>query len=119
MLNLFAKAAGAPRFGVKLDPRTTGLLTAPLRGALRAAAGRAAARDLALAELGIPPRTLAYVNPPRFDCRQAKAVLDRHGVTVPELESYAGRLCEYWERHLDPERVRTTRSRARSAASAC
>jgi NAD(P)-dependent dehydrogenase (short-subunit alcohol dehydrogenase family) len=102
VLNLFAKAAGAPRFGVKLDPRTTGVLTAPLRGALRVLPGAERLTNLALAELGIPPRVLAYVSPPRFDCRGAKAVLDRHGVAVPELESYAARLYEYWERHLDP-----------------
>ena len=102
VLNLFARAAGAPRFGVKLDPRTTGLLTAPLRAALRVLPGAERLTHLALAELGIPARILAYVNPPRFDCRQAKSVLDHHGVTVPELESYAGRLYEYWERHLDP-----------------
>ena len=102
VLNLFARAAGAPRFGMKLDQRTTSLLTAPLRGALRVLPGAERLAHLALAELGIPPRILAYVNPPRFDCRQAKTVLDRRGVTVPALESYAGRLYEYWERHLDP-----------------
>jgi NAD(P)-dependent dehydrogenase (short-subunit alcohol dehydrogenase family) len=87
---------------MKLDQRTTGLLTAPLRGALRLLPGAQRLSDLALAELGIPSRILAYVDPPLFDCRQAKAVLDRHGVAVPELESYAARLYEYWERHLDP-----------------
>jgi NAD(P)-dependent dehydrogenase (short-subunit alcohol dehydrogenase family) len=102
VLYLFGKAAGAPRFAVRLDPRTTGLLTAPLRGALALLPGAERLSDLALAELGIPPRILAYVNPPRFDCRGAKAVLDRHGVQVPELERYAGRLYEYWEHHLDP-----------------
>jgi NAD(P)-dependent dehydrogenase (short-subunit alcohol dehydrogenase family) len=103
VLNLFAKAAGAPRFAVRLDTRTTGLLTAPLRGALALLPGAQRLSDLALAELGIPSRTLAYVDPPRFDCRRAKAVLDRHGVHVPELASYAGRLWDFWERHLDPE----------------
>jgi thioester reductase-like protein len=103
VLNLFAKAAGAPRFRVRLDTRTTGLLTAPLRGALALLPGAQRLGDLALAELGIPPRTLAYIDPPRFDCRRAKAVLDRHGVHVPALESYAGRLWDFWERHLDPE----------------
>ena len=103
VLNLFAKAAGAPRFRVRLDTRTTGLLTAPLRGALALLPGAQRLSDLALAELGIPPRTLAYIDPPRFDCRRAKAVLDRHGVHVPALESYAGRLWDFWERHLDPE----------------
>jgi NAD(P)-dependent dehydrogenase (short-subunit alcohol dehydrogenase family) len=102
VLNLFAKAAGAPRFGLRLEPRATALLTAPLRGALALLPGAQRVSDLTLAELGIPPRVLSYIDPPRFDCRGAKAVLDRHGVTVPALESYAGRLWDYWERHLDP-----------------
>ena len=101
-LNLFAKAAGAPRFRMRFDRRATELLTAPLRGALATLPGAERLAHLALAQLGIPPRVLAYVNPPRFDCRRAKAVLDRHGVAVPPLESYAARLYEYWERHLDP-----------------
>src|SRR5262245_27357801 len=58
VLNLFAKAAGAPRFGVRLDARTTGLLTAPLRGALAVLPGAERLSSLALAELGIPPRVL-------------------------------------------------------------
>ena len=103
VLNLFAKAAGAPRFRARLDTRTTGLLTAPLRGALRVLPGAERLSNLALAELGVPPRTLAYIDPPRFDCRRAKAVLDRHDVRAPELASYAGRLWDFWERHLDPE----------------
>ena len=114
VLNLFARAAGAPRFGVRLDTRTTGLLTAPLRGALAVLPGAERLSHLALAELGIPPRVLAYINPPRFDCRQAKAVLDRRGVSLPELESYAGRLWEYWERHLDPEATDQALARALS-----
>ncbi len=103
VLNLFAKAAGAPRFAVRLGSRATALASAPLRAALGVLPPAQRVSDLVLAELGIPPRTLAYLEPPRFDCREAKRVLDRHGVRVPDLASYAPRLWEYWERHLDPE----------------
>jgi NAD(P)-dependent dehydrogenase (short-subunit alcohol dehydrogenase family) len=103
VLNLFAKAAGAPRFGLRLGTRATALASAPLRAALAVLPPAQRVSDLVLAELGIPPRTLAYLEPPRFDCREAKRVLDRHGVRVPDLASYAPRLWEYWERHLDPE----------------
>ncbi|MEN8159244.1 MAG: SDR family oxidoreductase [Myxococcota bacterium] len=103
VLNLFAKAAGAPRFGVRLGSRATALATAPLRTALSVLPPAQRASDLVLAQLGIPPRTLAYLEPPRFDCREAKRVLDRQGIRVPDLASYAPRLWEYWERHLDPE----------------
>jgi NAD(P)-dependent dehydrogenase (short-subunit alcohol dehydrogenase family) len=102
VLNLFAKAAGAPRFALRVDSRAAELAASPLRALLSRVPGAQRVADLALAELGIPPRTLAYLDPPRFDCREARAVLDRHGLRVPELERYAPRLWEYWERHLDP-----------------
>jgi NAD(P)-dependent dehydrogenase (short-subunit alcohol dehydrogenase family) len=103
VLNLFAKAAGAPRFGVKLGSRATALASAPLRTTLAWLPPARRVSDLLLAQLGIPPRVLAYLEPPRFDCREAKRVLDRQGIKVPDLASYAPRLYEYWERHLDPE----------------
>jgi len=103
VLNLFAQAAGAPRFGVRLGSRSAALATAPLRTALAWLPPARRVSDLVLAELGIPPRVLAYLEPPRFDCREAKRVLDRHGVRAPDLASYAPKLFEYWERHLDPE----------------
>jgi NAD(P)-dependent dehydrogenase (short-subunit alcohol dehydrogenase family) len=104
VLDLFARAARAPGFGLRLGPRSASLATAPLRGVLAWLPPARRAADLLLAELGIPARVLAYLEPPRFDCAEAKRVLDRHGVAVPDLASYAERLFEYWERHLDPER---------------
>jgi NAD(P)-dependent dehydrogenase (short-subunit alcohol dehydrogenase family) len=103
VLNLFARAAGAPRFGVRLGSRATALASAPLRTTLTLLPPARRVSGLVLAQLGIPPRVLAYLEPPRFDCREAKRVLDRKGVKVPDLASYAPRLWEYWERNLDPE----------------
>jgi len=41
--------------------------------------------------------------PTRFDCREAQAALQGSDIAVPPLESYAWRLWDYWERHLDPD----------------
>jgi len=103
VLNLFAHAAGAPRFQMRLGAQSTALASAPLRTALALLPPARRVSDLVLAQLGIPPRVLAYLDPPHFDCREAKRVLDRQGIKVPDLASYAPRLWEYWERHLDPE----------------
>jgi NAD(P)-dependent dehydrogenase (short-subunit alcohol dehydrogenase family) len=63
--------------------------------------------DRALADLGIPRSVLVYVNyPTHFDSRQTQAALAGSDITVPPLEAYAGKLWDYWERHLDPDLFR-------------
>ena len=60
-----------------------------------------------LADFGIPRSVLIYVNyPTHFDSRQTQAALEGTGITVPPLEAYAGKLWDYWERHLDPDLFR-------------
>ena len=55
-------------------------------------------------DLGLPEDILTFVNyPTRFDCREAHAALKGSGIEVPPLETYAWRLWDYWERHLDPD----------------
>jgi NAD(P)-dependent dehydrogenase (short-subunit alcohol dehydrogenase family) len=55
-------------------------------------------------DLGLPEDILTFVNyPTRFDCREAAAALKGSGIEVPALETYAWRLWDYWERHLDPD----------------
>src|SRR5690606_21713955 len=47
---------------------------------------------------------LSYINyPTKFDSSQAQAALEGTGIAVPPLETYAGKLWDYWARHLDPE----------------
>jgi NAD(P)-dependent dehydrogenase (short-subunit alcohol dehydrogenase family) len=61
-------------------------------------------RAAVLKDLGLPEDILTFVNyPTRFDCRVAQAALEGTGIAVPPLESYAWRLWDYWERHLDPD----------------
>jgi NAD(P)-dependent dehydrogenase (short-subunit alcohol dehydrogenase family) len=60
-----------------------------------------------LADFGIPRSVLVYVNyPTHFDSRQAQSALAGTDITVPPLEAYAGKLWDYWERHLDPDLFR-------------
>ena len=77
--------------------------------------------DGVLADFGIPRSVLVYVNyPTHFDSRQTEAALDDTDIAVPPLEAYAGKLWDYWERHLDPDlfRDRTLLGAARGRARA-
>ena len=105
MINLFAKAADAPQAALRLDSGVTDPATEPgPHAALRTSAGEAGHRSLALAELGIPPGMLPYVNyPTHFDSTNAQAALAGSGIEVPPLETYADRIWDYWERNLDPD----------------
>ncbi len=63
--------------------------------------------DAALSDFGIPRSVLIYVNyPTHFDSRQTQTALEGTGISVPPLEAYAGKLWDYWERHLDPDLFR-------------
>jgi short-subunit dehydrogenase len=62
---------------------------------------------MVLADFGVPRSVLIYVTwPTRFDSRQAQAALEGTGIKVPPLRSYADKLWDYWERHLDPDLFR-------------
>lgn len=104
VLNTFAHAAHAPEFGVRLDADFSRIVPGPVRAAVLELPPVRRIVDQALSDLGIPRRALEAANfPTRFDCREATAALDGTGIAVPRLESYAWRLWDYWERHLDPD----------------
>ena len=104
VLNLFARAAHAPRAVMRVDKRLADLMPkGVLRQALQIPALQGI-RDSFLADLGIPPGVMAHVNlVPRFDARDAQRALHGSSIEVPPLESYADRLWDHWERHLDPD----------------
>lgn len=65
-----------------------------------------------LDQLGLPAAALRFINwPTRYDSRRTQALLASANIAVPPLESYAWRLWDYWERHLDPELSRDQRLR--------
>jgi thioester reductase-like protein len=95
VVNTFASIAGAPRIMGAL-PKGTLPLMLRLPGV----------RGEVLPRVGIPGEALDYVDfTARFDARQAQAALAGSGISVPPLESYARKLWDYWERHLEPAAV--------------
>ena len=54
-------------------------------------------------DLGLPEDMMNFVNyPTRFDCRATTEALRGSGIACPNLNDYAWRVWDYWERHLDP-----------------
>ncbi len=107
VIDIFASAAHAPQSSVRVPPGAVEALQPLIKGVMTATPLSDAALDRFLADFGVPRSVLIYVNyPTHFDSRQTEAALDGTGIAVPPLEAYAGKLWDYWERHLDPDLFR-------------
>jgi NAD(P)-dependent dehydrogenase (short-subunit alcohol dehydrogenase family) len=64
-------------------------------------------RSTLLADFGIPEEVVEHVGfSAQFDTRDTERALAGSDITVPELDSYAVKLWDYWERNLDPDLFR-------------
>ena len=109
VFNAFAKAAGAPQLLDVLPRSTMDPLAALGRFSLQIP-GLALVRDLALDQLGIPVEVLPHMAfQCRFDTARTENALRNTEIRVPELESYAPALWDYWTSHLYRDRARTPR----------
>ena len=107
ILDIFAAAAHAPQTTVRLPAGVTDALQPLLAGLVHNVPLGDTAFEAILADFGIPREVLMYVNwPTEFDSRQTQAALAETDISVPPLEAYAGKLWDYWERHLDPDLFR-------------
>ncbi len=119
VIDTFAAAAHGPQASVRLPAGAVDALEPLVKLGLTAVPLGDALADRVLADLGIPRQVLLYVNyPTHFDSRQTQAALAGTDIGVPPLEAYAGKLWDYWERHLDPDlfRDRTLMGAARGRA---
>jgi len=104
VLNLFAKAGHAPLMTMRVNAKLFGFIPAPILYGLGSLAPVKRAMRVVLNDLGIPRDVFQFVNwPTRYDNREATKALKGSGIAVPDLESYAWVLWDYWERHLDPD----------------
>jgi NAD(P)-dependent dehydrogenase (short-subunit alcohol dehydrogenase family) len=104
VLNIFAKAAHAPEFGLRINAALFGFIPPSVKKGLLALTPVKRIRNAVMKDLGLPEDIMQFVNyPTRFDCREATAALKGSGIECPRLEDYAWRLWDYWERHLDPD----------------
>jgi NAD(P)-dependent dehydrogenase (short-subunit alcohol dehydrogenase family) len=104
VLNLFAEAAHAPQMSMRIDARLFNYVPGVIKqGLMMLPPVRRIYREV-LKDLGMPPDVLKFINyPTKFDCRETQKLLKGTGISVPQLDDYAWRLWDYWERHLDPD----------------
>jgi NAD(P)-dependent dehydrogenase (short-subunit alcohol dehydrogenase family) len=104
VLNTFAKAGHAPVMSLYVNAALFGFIPKGIKKGLMALTPVRRIQKAVMKDLGLPEDILTFVNyPTRFDCREAAAALKGSGIEVPALETYAWRLWDYWERHLDPD----------------
>ena len=104
ILNIFAEAAHAPQFALRVNAALLGFIPNSVKKGLLALTPVRRIRAAVMKDLGLPDDILTFVNyPTRFDCRETTAALKGSGIECPRLPDYAWRLWDYWERHLDPD----------------
>ena len=104
VLNVFCRAAHAPEMTMRLDARMLAVVPSTVRSMALNLPPVKRFTSMLLKDLRIPPQTLKLLTyPTRFDSRETERALKGTKIAVPDLESYAWRLWDYWERHLDPD----------------
>jgi len=104
LLNTFARAAHAPEMAMRINAALLGFIPRSVRKAMFALTPVRRIRSAVMKDLGLPDDILEFINyPTRFDCRETQRALRGSGIAVPPLDTYAWRLWDYWERHLDPD----------------
>ncbi|MFM9881502.1 MAG: SDR family oxidoreductase [Burkholderiales bacterium] len=117
VLNIFSRAAHAPAMAIRVNAALLGFIPKNIKKGLLSLTPVRRIRNAIMRDLGLPEDILTFVNyPTRFDNRETLRLLKGTGIEVPRLDSYAWRLWDYWERHLDPDlRIdRTLRGQVRN-----
>jgi NAD(P)-dependent dehydrogenase (short-subunit alcohol dehydrogenase family) len=103
VLNAFCRAGHAPEMTMRIDARMFSFVPGAVRSALGNLPPVKRFTAMLLKDLKIPREALKFITyPTRFDNREAERALKGSKIEVPPLDSYAWRLWDYWERHLDP-----------------
>ena len=104
VLNIFAEAGHTPKMTMRLNARMFGFIPAPILYGLGSLSPVKRMVRAVLTDLGIPRDVFQFINwPTRYDNREAAKALKGSGISVPNLETYAAALWDYWERNLDPD----------------
>ncbi len=103
VLDTFSRAAHAPKMNVFVNAALLGFIPKSVKKGLMGLAPVRRIRKAVMKDLGLPDDMLTFLNyPTRFDCRETLAALKGTDISCPKLDSYAWRIWDYWERHLDP-----------------
>ena len=103
-LNEFCRAAHAPQFTLRIDSRAAALLPGDMTKLLDSWKVFQTVKKQVLEGIHVPEAAISYATTrTRFTRRNADAALEGSGVELPPLPSYAWKLWDFYERHLDPQ----------------
>jgi NAD(P)-dependent dehydrogenase (short-subunit alcohol dehydrogenase family) len=104
VMNTFARAGHAPHMAMRVDKRLLDMLPKGTLSMLLKLPALQGVRDSVLADFGIPSEVVEHVGfTCQFDTRDTERALADSEIRVPELDTYATKLWDYWERVLDPD----------------
>ena len=102
--NEFCRAAHAPTFTLRLDSRARAMLPKEATAMLEHWKVAQTLRRRLLEGVRIPAEALRFASSrARFRSEHTQAALEGTGIACPPLHSYAWKVWDYWERHMDPE----------------
>ena len=105
IVNIFAGVADAPKLAVRVDNSVVKRVPRFLKQGVSKLPPSKFIFNQVLENLDIPESALQFLTyPTRYANDDTMAALAGSGLEVPDLESYAQLLWDYWENHLDPER---------------
>ncbi|HET7465031.1 MAG TPA: SDR family oxidoreductase [Candidatus Dormibacteraeota bacterium] len=111
--NEFCRAAHAPQFTLRVDSRAANMLPKETTAMLQHWRVAETLKRRLLEGVRIPEAAVQYVlSRAKFTCDNAQAALAGSGVECPPLHTYAWKIWDYWERHLDPEALTERNLRA-------
>ena len=104
ILNTFARAGHAPHMAMRIDKKLLDMLPKGTLSMVMKLPALKGVRDSILLDFGIPPEVIEHVGfTSQFDTRDTERALKGTDIAVPELDTYATKLWDYWERVLDPD----------------
>ncbi|HCT41544.1 MAG TPA: short chain dehydrogenase [Moraxellaceae bacterium] len=104
VMNIFARAASAPEFAMRIDARMLGFIPSAITGGIGKLPPVQRIKKQFLNDFQIPEAAVGFINyPTKFDCRETLKELQGTGVSCPRLDQYAGAVWDYWARNLDSD----------------
>jgi NAD(P)-dependent dehydrogenase (short-subunit alcohol dehydrogenase family) len=89
---------------LRINAALLGFIPKSVKKAMMSLAPVRRVKDAVMADLGFPDDMFQFISyPTRFDNRDTANALKGSGISCPNLESYADKLWDYWERNLDPD----------------
>jgi len=102
--NELCRAAHAPQFTLRVDSRAGRMLPPETRAMLEHWSVAQTLKRRLLDGVRIPEEAIRFASSrARFTCDKARDALEGTGVACPPLYTYAWKVWDYWERHMDPE----------------